>query len=159
RIFRILDAILRSANKRRFHAEYRLEYRSRIGEGKGNAHAKNKGDVFKVLLPGPGIEMPLRNDIEKNYRDRRQGQNRHVENEKVEKPLVVPNDQHWEVDHCQNDDERGGQVPGEAERLLELDSQRKAGVMPDPFEHFEPNLDQSFCPSFLLGLEGIELYW
>src|SRR5262245_8219171 len=78
RIFRILDAILRSANKRRFHAEYRLEYRSRIGEGKGNAHAKNKGDVFQVLLPGPGIEMPLRNDIEKNYRDRRQGQNRHV---------------------------------------------------------------------------------
>src|SRR5262249_49748922 len=66
RIFRIPETILRSANERGLDAEYGLEHGARIGKGKGNSHAENKGDVFQVPLPGSWVEVPLRNDIEKD---------------------------------------------------------------------------------------------
>src|SRR5262249_15805007 len=65
-IFRILETILRSANERRLDAEYGFEHRARIGKGKGNSHAENKGDVFQVRFGGFWVEVPLRNDIEQN---------------------------------------------------------------------------------------------
>ena len=77
----------------------------------------------------------------------------------MEKPLIVSNDQYGKVNYGQDNYQGSSKVSCKAQSLFELDADREPRVMPDPFEHLEADLYQTLSPPFLLGLEGVKLYW
>ena len=150
------DAVLGGANESGLLVEERFEHGFGIANGHADTQREEQGQVGDFLPPRAGPQRLLRHQIEQHHRNRREKENRHVDDivavlAEVRMAVLVGIDQ-----EAQANEHQIGKVGGQVGGGLHFDEEGHVGP-PDGGQDFFAHLDGTLGPAVLLALEAVHI--